>query len=364
MMNDDIFAGKSKKLFHTMFPQFRFLFFVSCPLFLVSCFLFLVSCNPDLLERLDVDVSHIKIHPVKIQRFDRDFFSLNAENIPQQLPGLRQKYPGFTDLFVKNILCRSGIEDNACIPEIIRFVNDKDMHEAFQNCQTIFPDMKETEEKLTSVFRYFKYYFPGRKLPVVYTMMSGFNYSIARADTVFAIGLEMYLGRKSKFYEMMQVPNYKRLTMQKEYIVNDFVRAWMMEIFPNTTKNKTLLSEMIYEGKLLYLADALIPQEDDTIKTGFTKKQLRWCIEHESDMWGFLIKNKFLYSSELSVISKFTGEGPFTAGFAKESPARTGVWLGWQIVRRYMAHHSEITLEQLMSETDAQKILTLSKYKP
>ena len=66
----------------------------------------------------------------------------------------------------------------------------------------------------------------------------------------------------------------------------------------------------------------------------------------------------------MEVVSKFTGEGPFTTGFVKESPARTGVWIGWNIVKKYMDKNANISLDQLMHETDAQKILSLSKYKP
>ncbi len=335
--------------------------YIICSLFIVCCSLFLVSCgnNP-----LDVDMSGIKVEPVKIQRFDQDFFSLNADNISQKLPELQNKYPGFTVLFVKNIVCPSGINDSACIPDITRFVNDKDMRGAFDNCQKVFPDMSSIETELTKVFRHYLYCFPEKKIPKVFAMMSGFNYSIANADSAFAIGLEMYLGKKSRFYDMMQIPNYKRSTMQKEYIVPDFIRACMINQFPNKSKSGTLLNEMIYQGKLLYLSDALFPDADDSLKIGFTKKQLDWCVEHENDMWGYLIKNKFLYSNEVEVISKFTGEGPFTTGFVKESPARTGVWMGWRIIKKYMNENPKTTLDQLMQEDDAQKILSMSKYKP
>ena len=138
----------------------------------------------------------------------------------------------------------------------------------------------------------------------------------------------------------------------------------MGKAFPNTNKSGTLLNEMIYQGKLLYLADALMPDEQDTIKIGFTKKQLDWCIANENNMWGYLIKNKFLYSNEINVVTKFTGAAPFTTGFVKESPGRTGVWIGWRIVRKYMDNNPKITLDQLMLENDAQKILANSKYKP
>lgn len=328
---------------------------------LASGFWLLASCgnNP-----LDIDVSEIKVEPVKIQRFDRDFFSLSSGSISLKLPELQKKYPGFADLFITNIICPSGINDSACLPEITRFVNDKDMRSAFDECQKNFPDLNDIEEDLAGVFRHCKYYFPEKNIPQVFAMMSGFNYSIATADNSFAIGLEMYLGKGSRFYDMMQIPNYKRAVMQKEYIVPDFIRAWAIREFPNKNKSGTLLNEMIYQGKLLYLADALIPGADDTLKIGFTEKQSDWCVEHESDMWGYLIKNKLLYSSEVEIISKLTGEGPFTTGFVKESPARACVWMGWRIVKKYMNENHRTALEQLMLDEDAQKILSLSKYKP
>lgn len=313
---------------------------------------------------LSVDVSKTEVKQVVIKRFDRDFFSLNADNIVQKLPDLQKKYPGFAELFVKNILCPAGIQDNACIPEITRFINDKDMKAAYSECQKQFQSLDDIGLQLTDVYRHYNYYFPDKKLPDVAAMMSGFNYSIATADSVFGIGLEMYLGKKAPFYEMMQIPNYKRTTMQKEYIACDFLHAMLMIDFPNNIQNKTLLGEMIFQGRLLYLTDAMMPDAEDTIKIGFTKKQLDWCLEHEKDMWGHLIQNKFLYSPEVEVISKFTGEGPFTTGFVKESPARTGVWIGWRIVKKYMEENPKINLQQLMSEVDPQKILSLSKYKP
>jgi len=321
----------------------------------------LTSCSHN---RLSVDVSHIKIEAVKLGRFDQDFFALGADNIVAKLPELQKKYHGFTELFVRNLLCHNGIQDSACIPEITRFVNDKDMREAFNDCQKTFPDITPVESELTEIFRHYKYYFPGQKLPKVLTIMGGFNYSIITADSVFSIALEMYLGRQSSFYEMLQFPNYKRISMQREYMVPDFVRAWTMSEFPDNVKSKTLLSEMIYGGKVLYLSDALMPNKEDTLKIGFTKKQLDWCNEHAGDIWGYWIKNNFLYSTGIDVISKFTGEGPFSTGFAKESPAKTGIWTGWQIVRKYMNNHPEVSLEQLMKEDDPQKILSLSKYKP
>ena len=328
---------------------------------LPACCLLMASCGEN---RLKVDVSDIPVEPVKIGRFDRGFFALNADNIATALPKLRGQFPGFADLYVKNILCPRGISDSSCVPEIIRFVTDKDMRAAFEDCQQTFPDLAKAEEQLGDVFRHYRYYYPNAPLPQVVGMMSGFNYAIAAADSAFSIGLEMYLGPKARYYEMIQFPTYKRVNMRKEYMVSDLVQFWMSKAFPEKGKSGTLLNEMVYKGKLLYLADALMPLEADTIKIGFTKAQLDWCAANEGNMWGFLIKNKLLYSNDITTVTKFTGEAPFTTGFVKESPGRTGVWIGWQIVRRYMENNPKVTFDGLMKEMDAQKILANSKYKP
>ena len=330
---------------------------------LATVFFLIPSCgrNP-----LDVDISGVNIPPVKIFRFDKDFFAVTEGDIPSNLAALRKKYPGFADLYIHNLICPGGTQDSACIPDITRFIKDKDMSGAFADCQKVFGEdaLSELEGQFSDLFRHYRYYFPGKPLPGIYTMMSGFNYAIASADSSFAIGLEMYLGKNCRFYDMLRVPDYKRSAMQKEFIPADLVRAWMTKVFPNQNHSGTLLSTMIYQGKLLYLADALLPQTPDTLKIGFSSVQMKWCEEHEKDMWGHLIQNKFLYSNDVSIVTKFTGEGPFTAGFVKESPARTGVWLGWKIVRAYMRAYPKTTLEELMAMEDPQIILSKSGYKP
>jgi uncharacterized protein YjaZ len=38
--------------------------------------------------------------------------------------------------------------------------------------------------------------------------------------------------------------------------------------------------------------------------------------------------------------------------------------MGWQIVRKYMKENPDVSLQELMADTDAEKILHASKYKP
>jgi len=108
----------------------------------------------------------------------------------------------------------------------------------------------------------------------------------------------------------------------------------------------------------------ILPKTPDHIKIGYTEKQLEWCKENKKNIWAFLIENKLLYSSGSTTFRKFFTDGPFTHEFSKDSPARIGEWVGWQIVRTYMNKHPDIKPSKLFSNNDAQEILMKSGYKP
>jgi hypothetical protein len=47
-----------------------------------------------------------------------------------------------------------------------------------------------------------------------------------------------------------------------------------------------------------------------------------------------------------------------------ESPGNVGSFLGWQIVKVYVATHPQVTMEQLFALPDAQALMQEAKYKP
>ena len=152
--------------------------------------------------------------------------------------------------------------------------------------------------------------------------------------------------------------------MNKEHLVSSAMLGWVSTEFELEEERADLLTEMIHQGKLLYLLDALLPLEEDEIKMNYTKDQLIWCDRNEKQVWFYFIDNDLLYSKETKEIIKFMGESPFIQGFPEGSPGRIGHWIGWQIVKAYMKKNKEVTLLELTQEKNAQKILELSKYKP
>nr|MBA3898864.1 hypothetical protein [Bacteroidota bacterium] len=158
-------------------------------------------------------------------------------------------------------------------------------------------------------------------------------------------------------------PQYRSNLMGKDYIISDAMKGWVSSEFDFNPIEADFITQIVHYGKIQYVLDALLPETPDSIKIGFTSQQMDWAKNNEVNVWAHFIDQKLLFSSNSRDIMKFINEGPFSPGFHKESPARIGVWVGWQIVKAYMDRQPEVDLEKLL-ETDAKTILKESKYKP
>ncbi|MFD2147807.1 hypothetical protein [Mucilaginibacter antarcticus] len=140
------------------------------------------------------------------------------------------------------------------------------------------------------------------------------------------------------------------------------------DMFVESDDNKTLLSKMVYNGKILYFMDQVLPNVPDSLKIGFTSQQIKWCDDFKSTIWGYMLEQNLLYETDLQKIQTYINEAPFTPQFGglqgNPSAPKLGVWTGWQIVKQYMEKHPDVTLQQLMVNNDAQQILNDSKYRP
>jgi hypothetical protein len=108
----------------------------------------------------------------------------------------------------------------------------------------------------------------------------------------------------------------------------------------------------------------MIPEGPDTLKWGFSARDLNFCLSNEKSIWTSLIENKYLFSTDRFTIDKFILEGPFTKDFGRESPARAAVWIGYRIVSAYMEKNDHVSLPELMEERDYMKVLNQSAYNP
>jgi len=324
------------------------------------------SCNNN---KFDVDVSKIKVD-LKFHRLDKEMFTLDTNKMESETKRLITDYPKFMELYSTKIVYLGGVHNQQFTENFRKYITFPTSQEVYKQSNKQFADIQGIENQLTEAFKHYKYYFPKKIIPEIYFCNTSFNYAVFTDDNLIGIGLEMYLGKNCVFYERVGKDNYLRAKMIPERILPDCMKAWAMAEFPNKDSIDNLMSNMIYEAKLSYLVDAMLPTVPDTIKWGFTGKQLEWCEKFEKDMWTYLVENKLLFETKQLEIRKFTEDAPFTAAFvstnpkAIKPPARAVVWLARQIVDNYMERNEKITIFDLMAENDALKIVNGAKYKP
>ena len=328
--------------------------------FLLLCFtVILISCTRNPLK---INVSTISLD-LKIKHLDVDLLKLKQDQVVAAIPVLKSSHGEFFDLFTYRMINIGGTEQENFPEMLYSFVSDTLIRELETNVAENI-DTIQLRKNLEFAFRHYKYYFPEKEIPIVYTCISGLNQSVVTAEKLIGISLDKYLGTNSRFYKQLGLPVYKRRNMHPEKIVPDAMYAWAVTEWPKSDNANNLLSQMIHEGKMLYFMDAMLPEISDTLKIGFTKKQLDYCRKNEASMWTFMAEQKLLFSTDRMSIKRFIDDGPYTTPFTDQSPARTGAWLGWQIVRSYMNQNKDVELADLINNADFQMILNQSGYRP
>lgn len=326
------------------------------------CVTIFFSCKQDKKP----DVSEIKV-AIKIQRFDQDLFQGKGKNVAQTDLALRNKYGFFYEDFTQRMV---GDQKLNSIEILAILYKDQAYTDLNKEVDSVYPNLNNIEEELSQSFKYIKYYYPKTKIPKFVSYLSGFAYQVTLGNDYLGIGLDMFLGKNSKFYPaiVQSVPMYASRRFTPQYIVPRVNEVFAREeLFKERDEDQNLLSKMIYNGKILYFLDQVLPETTpDSVKIGYSAKQMEWSKNFEGNIWGLLLQNELIYQSDMQKIQVFISDGPFTPGIGdkKESAPKLGYFIGWQIVRKYMAENPSINLQQLMADTDYQKILTKSRYKP
>lgn len=320
----------------------------------------LAGCEEE--NRLDIDVSNVDV-TVDLERIDQQWFELTPVSYRAKHPQWLNQFPDLYPRYIEDILGFGGAEDTNLFSQIRRFTTDRSISEVNGELQSLYPDLDFLQEDLTQAWKYYQFYFPNRHIPKHMIFMGGFNTPVAVTDDAIGIGLEMYMGSNSVYYEFLQIPLFIRQRMTKDHIAPTALKGWVESEFILNEENPTLLDRIVHEGKILYALDAIFPSTDDSLKIFYSKGGMEWAEAHEEFVWAHFIDEEFLFETNTTLIGKYTNDGPFTVDLAKESPSRMGIYIGWQIVRAYMENQETINLEKLMA-TDAEEILNKSKYKP
>tara|TARA_B110000459_G_C16519177_1_gene451706 strand:+ start:33 stop:1016 length:984 start_codon:yes stop_codon:yes gene_type:complete len=285
---------------------------------------------------------------INIDRFDLKFHRTSSDAIP----ALKQAYPYlFPKVFADSV-----------------WVNrQKDTLQLMlvDTVDEVFPSMVPLEEELEYLFKHIKHYFPKTKIPNVIGLVNNVDYQSKTiyTDSLLLISLDTYFGADHYLYQ--GISNYVKQEMDAQYLTAHVIDKFS-DYKVNPPEDRTLLSQMIFYGKKLYLKDLLIPNKTNAIKIGYTIDQEEWVRSNELYMWQFFIEKQLIYSSDPALIQRFIDPAPFSKFYLEidnESPGGIGKWLGWQIVKSYVENNPKVEINKLLS-LPAQTIFNKSNYKP
>ena len=286
------------------------------------------------------------------------------EAVPDSLSldSLQNEYGYFWDVYSQHILPFSN--DSSFADALKSFQKDSNYQRVYADIKNTFADFEVYEKELKLGIQRYNQHFPNRVKPSVVTFFGAFNFPIANTDSVIGIGLDMFLGKESGYYQKLEnkYPSYMHQQFQPNYMTALAIKGWLETEYPIRQQN--FLSHMVQKGRLQYILEQLLPNTPDSVLMGYTKAQIEWCEASEFSIWQFFIQEELLYSNKHEHIIKYMQPAPFSGRMPKESPGRVAVWTGWQIVKAYMDRHPNATLQDLMDIPDAQLLLNKSKYKP
>lgn len=315
--------------------------------FLCVLFVGVISCSEKEYDTPE-EISNIEMG-IEVKRFDKDFFNTDISSFDT----LKEKYPYF--------IPRNGanVDSLWTIKKI-----DTLEQELLEESLKVFPNFKEQTAELNLLFQHIKYNFPEFETPEVVTSTSMVSYrdKILLQNNILLIAVDTYLGADHKFYN--GIPSYISANLRKEQLISDVAEVYAKK-YIQSGNQRSLINQMVYFGKQLYLKDVFMPFQSEALRIGYSEPELEWSKANESEIWSYFVEKDLLFSTDTALSGRFIAPAPFSKFYLEldsESPGMLGRYIGWQIVRSFMKKN-DVSLRELIA-MDGKELFEKSKYKP
>ena len=301
---------------------------------------------------------HTSDEAVQLHRFEKVLFDTPVEQLQGKLLSVGSEYG--TELL--NI----RPENPEYMQMLAGFVQDPTMREMYRLVDSVFGDMQEESVALGKALAKAQELSPTLRYDKVFTFISGmFDYDmrVGCNSHELVISLDQYVLPYTQKFNYFNSPLFLVQQSRPQYLVADCMEAiGRQHIAIPQEGEMTLLDYMVAEGKAIYFAQQTLPDTPDSILMRYSKVQMEWMKKNESNVWSYLLQNKVLYDIDYMRFHNLIDDAPKTNAFRDSSP-RTPYYIGWKIVSQYVSN-TGASLDELFEETDSQKILSQSNYRP
>ncbi len=227
-------------------------------------------------------------------------------------------------------------------------------------------------DKISSSIAMLKKAFPDAGEFEVLVYFSQFSMTNTFTDTVsgkhiLGYSAEMFMDDTCALYNQIEgMPAWIKRYARTEQIPAFLAVTYLNGRYQESHVRKTMLDEMIFQGKLWYSMLQLSPDIAPERLLGYSADEWNFLQKEEANIWNFYLQEKTLFSTDFNRgFKRFFVQGERTtgAGLPEDCPPRIGNYSGLKIVTAY-AEKTGKSLKQIWEETNAGNILRESGYNP
>lgn len=306
---------------------------------------------------------HIPSQPVQLHRLEKVMFSASPSGLQATLKGCQQEF--------STPLLTLYPDDPAFMQQVEGFVADPVIHRLYDLVDSTFGDMQKESHQLGEALSRMREAYPVMRYDKIYTYISGtldYTSRVVCNSHECLVSIDQYVLPATSEYGYFGTPLYLVRQSNPKYLVPDCLTAMAREYIAMPDGDPTLLDYMVAEGKALYLASLCLPDAHDSLLLRYSHEQYDWMKRHEEHVWTYFLQNGLLFQNDMVVIHNYVDEAPQTNAFRPgdgytASAPRTTEYIGLRIIRQYMKK-TGVSLQELFNETNSQKILNESGYRP
>ena len=327
-----------------MLVQMKKIFF----LFFVVSLLLLQNCKKENQNPWKIEIKN-PAQNVEVTDISKEFYDTNVP-----LEEFKQKYPWF----------------QGSVPDEDYSIRRADTAEVRIYKEAISKiDIAKLNKDLTGLFSHIKYHFPEFKEPQVFlfsSVLSGIMEPVFYRDDVNMLFIDItgFMGDNNPNYKGLE--QYFQLSMNPQNIVPKVSQTFAEYFVQPNPNHQKFIDEIIYQGKIMTLQDAFLPDFPDYLKMHYSQKQFEWATENEINIWNYFVESNLIFSDDIRLKERFINPGPFSKFYTEidnESSPRVGIFTGWQITRKFYQEKPETKLGDFL-KMSAQDIFNQSNYKP
>lgn len=298
--------------------------------------------------------------PVKVFRYDRLQYESTVLNSVSAQQKMNIECPQATKLLIEDVLGIGAVDDPDINDRLNAYYSDSLLVRLMDDVIEKFKDLSSIEEELTKGFRILRQEVPAIPVPRIYSQISALNQSVVVGDSLLGFSLDKYMGQDYPLYKRYYY-SFQRRWMVPERIVPDCFTFYLLSQFPFQWEegHRTLFDFMMYRGKIGWVVEHILQSDcSGRLTLGYTREELNWCRKHAESLWKELARKRCLKSTDPMLIRSYTYAEQVLSFKGEKMPPCIGIWLGMQLIDKYMKSNQRFTVQDLLEKTDFSDLLS------